>query len=245
MQLQFLPADLCLDYQVGCWQGANYRVYLPAAPSSSLCLLPLYPCISWWIISRRNISQRNMSYLVLSLYLCHNKEFDLDFYPIVDNSHETAASIMSLTSLSHKWGSSAVDLSGQQSMLAIACLRLPLPSQLDQLTSMSELENLATLFFGQCVVCQQQLALGYVSIPSQVYLLGGSPNYQELKQRCNQCSAVEHASNSWPQATPSRLAAALALLPPGAHIYMEGDISQMFSSPEFYFTLQCIAWELH
>ena len=146
MQLQFLPADLCLDYQVGCWQGANYRVYLPAylpPPVSYHSIHAEY--ISWWIISRRNISQRNMCYLVLALYLCHNKEFDLDFYPIVDNSHETAASIMSSTSLSHKWGSSAVDLSGQQSMLAIACLRLPLPSQLDQLTSMSELENLATL----------------------------------------------------------------------------------------------------
>ena len=71
------------------------------------------------------------------------KEFAVHFYPIGDNFHEMAASIMSSTSLNHKWGSSAVDLSGQWSMLAIASLRLNLPSQVVQL---SELENLCSYF---------------------------------------------------------------------------------------------------
>ena len=83
----------------------------------------------------------------------------LDFYPIGDSFHETAAFIMSSTSLNHKWGSSAVDLSGQCSMLAIAGPRLNLPSQVGEP---------GYPFNGQWSMLAIELTKGYMPIPSQV-----------------------------------------------------------------------------
>ena len=116
---------------------------------------------------------------------------------------------MSSTSLNHKWGSCAVDLSGQQSMLAIASPGLNLPSQV---VHVSELGNLATLSVASTGACQQQ-SWPKATCPFQVRL----GVIQLLKLRCNQSGAVEHASqSSLLKATSCRLAPALGLLPPCA-----------------------------